>query len=195
MLANDQGKDQGGDCKRGDALERALDADDLDSLEARQHIIQTAVGPSGDPEELLKRIHARFDRCVLTHTCMHVMLALRLPHTPSLGVSRVRLRCARVQRGEHVCSRCRVGLELPTVEVRFEGVQVETEVFRETSRNLPSLYNTLRNSVEVRVLVVGFRVLGQLKPAALYNMLRNSVEVRMLVLARRRSSLGLHRSF
>ena len=41
------------------------------------------------------------------------------------------------------------------MEVRFEGVQVETEVFRETSRNLPSLYNTLRNSVEVRMLVLG----------------------------------------
>ena len=42
------------------------------------------------------------------------------------------------------------------MEVRFEGVQVETEVFRETSRNLPSLYNTLRNSVEVRMPVLGF---------------------------------------
>ncbi len=30
------------------------------------------------------------------------------------------------------------------------GAQIETEVFRETSRNLPSLYNTLRNSVEAR---------------------------------------------
>ena len=28
-------------------------------------------------------------------------------------------------------------------------MQIETEVFRETSRNLPSLYNTLRNGVEV----------------------------------------------
>ena len=118
------------------------------------------MGPGGDPEDLLKRIRARFDRCALRiHACT-LMLAFRLPHTPSSGVSRVRLRCARVQRGKCMCSWCRVGLELPTVEVRFEGVQVETEVFRETSRNLPSLYNTLRNSVEVRMLVVGFRVLG-----------------------------------
>lgn len=28
-------------------------------------------------------------------------------------------------------------------------MQIETEVFRETSRNLPSLYNALRNGVEV----------------------------------------------
>lgn len=153
LQANGQGKDQGGDNKRGDALERALDADDLDSLEARQRVVQTAVGPSGDPEELLKRIRARFDRCVVLYVCIHVMLAFRLSHKP--------VRVGVVPGCTSTCAEwhlyvlwCRVGLELPTVEVRFEGVQVETEVFRETSRNLPSLYNTLRNSVEVRMLVL-----------------------------------------
>ena len=45
-----------------DALEKALDADDSESLQERQQIVKTAVGASGDPEELLKRIRARFDR-------------------------------------------------------------------------------------------------------------------------------------
>ncbi len=62
LQARDQGTNHGGNDERGRALERALDADDLDSLETRQQIVQTAVGPSGDPEELLKRIRARFDR-------------------------------------------------------------------------------------------------------------------------------------
>ncbi|KAK9836331.1 hypothetical protein WJX81_006307 [Elliptochloris bilobata] len=110
VLSQALGAEQRKDASGKGGLERALDEDDLESLEARQRVVQTAVGPSGDPEDLLKRIRARFDR---------------------------------------------VGLELPTVEVRFEGVQVETEVFRETSRNLPSLYNTLRNSVEWSFLRLG----------------------------------------
>lgn len=43
----------------------------------------------------------------------------------------------------------RVNLELPIVEVRFENLHIETEVYAETSRQLPSLWNAVRSSVEV----------------------------------------------
>ena len=43
----------------------------------------------------------------------------------------------------------RVNLVLPTVEVRFENLHIETEVYAETSRQLPSLWNAVRSSVEV----------------------------------------------
>ena len=79
LQANDQGSDQDEISKRGAALERALDANDLDSLEARQKVVQTALGSSGDPEDLLKRIRARFDRWALHQTVFSCrMLAFRL---------------------------------------------------------------------------------------------------------------------
>lgn len=43
----------------------------------------------------------------------------------------------------------RVNLELPTVEVRFEDLHIETEVYAETSRQLPSLLNAVRGIFEV----------------------------------------------
>ena len=36
------------------------------------------------------------------------------------------------------------------MEVRFENLHVETEVYAETSRQLPSLWNAVRASVEVK---------------------------------------------
>ncbi|BDA40539.1 Pleiotropic drug resistance protein 1 [Coccomyxa sp. Obi] len=42
----------------------------------------------------------------------------------------------------------RVDLGLPTVEVRVEDLHIETEVYAETDRQLPSLYNAVRSSVE-----------------------------------------------
>jgi hypothetical protein len=44
---------------------------------------------------------------------------------------------------------CRVNLDLPTVEVRVEDLHIETEVYAETGRQLPSLFNALRSFVEV----------------------------------------------
>ena len=35
------------------------------------------------------------------------------------------------------------------MEVRFESLHIETEVYAETSRQLPSLWNAVRSSVEV----------------------------------------------
>ena len=35
------------------------------------------------------------------------------------------------------------------MEVRFENLHIETEVYAETSRQLPSLWNVVRSSVEV----------------------------------------------
>ena len=45
---------------------------------------------------------------------------------------------------------CRVNLALPTVEVRFEDLHIETEVYAETSRQLPSLPNAVRGIFEAR---------------------------------------------
>ena len=42
-----------------------------------------------------------------------------------------------------------MNLELPTVEVRFENLHIETEVYAETARQLPSLWNAARSSIEV----------------------------------------------
>ena len=39
------------------------------------------------------------------------------------------------------------------MEVRFENLHIETEVYAETSRQLPSLWNAVRASVEVMPLL------------------------------------------
>lgn len=41
------------------------------------------------------------------------------------------------------------------MEVRFENLHIETEVYAETSRQLPSLWNAVRSSVEVSGYVDG----------------------------------------
>lgn len=43
----------------------------------------------------------------------------------------------------------RVGVSRPNVEVRFENLHAETEVFIDLSRNLPGFTNAIRNGVEV----------------------------------------------
>ena len=48
------------------------------------------------------------------------------------------------------CHTCRVDVALPSVEVRFEGLHIETEVYAETSRQLPSLFNAVRGLLEAR---------------------------------------------
>ncbi len=40
-------------------------------------------------------------------------------------------------------------MKLPTVEVRFQDIHIETEVYAETSRNLPSLSNVFYNAFDV----------------------------------------------
>ena len=39
------------------------------------------------------------------------------------------------------------------MEVRFENLHIETEAYAETSRQLPSLWNAARASIEVRSVV------------------------------------------
>lgn len=183
---------------KGDAaavLEQAVAADDSAALEERQRIVKAAVGPGGDPEDLLRRIRARFDRrararracllwvqgrcpcrwrAVLKHA--HACALSRVPALSALGglavcgllhehcshcslsIRHIKRNCGGLPwvRGNSVghavsmrepvleqctscapcacCARrrkqadagaccCRVGMELPTVEVRFENVQ------------------------------------------------------------------------
>ncbi len=51
---------------------------------------------------------------------------------------------------------CRVDLGLPKVEVRVEDLHIETEVYAETDRQLPSLFNAVRSSVEASLPAVTF---------------------------------------
>jgi hypothetical protein len=44
---------------------------------------------------------------------------------------------------------CRVGLDLPTIEVRFEHLQAEAEV-RVGTNALPTVLNSITNKLEVR---------------------------------------------
>ena len=44
----------------------------------------------------------------------------------------------------------RVGMELPSVEVRFENLHIETSLYSESGRNLPTIFNAYRNAFEVR---------------------------------------------
>lgn len=48
----------------------------------------------------------------------------------------------------HVRIRCRVGIELPQIEVRYEHLSVEAEVYV-GARALPTLLNSAINVVEV----------------------------------------------
>jgi hypothetical protein len=43
---------------------------------------------------------------------------------------------------------CRVGIELPTIEVRYENLNVEAEAYV-GSRGLPTILNTYANVLEV----------------------------------------------
>uniref|UniRef100_A0A0A9BVX2 Uncharacterized protein n=1 Tax=Arundo donax TaxID=35708 RepID=A0A0A9BVX2_ARUDO len=44
---------------------------------------------------------------------------------------------------------CRVGIELPKMEVRYENLNVEAEAYV-GSRGLPTIFNTYANVLEVR---------------------------------------------
>ncbi len=58
----------------------------------------------------------------------------------------------------HEACHCRVGIELPSVEVRFRDLTVEAQA-EAAGRELPSIFNSYRNSVEVTrspVLLSGF---------------------------------------
>lgn len=53
---------------------------------------------------------------------------------------------------------CRVGLDIPTIEVRYEHLNIEAEAFV-GSRALPSFINSATNAVEVKkwqILVLSF---------------------------------------
>lgn len=41
-------------------------------------------------------------------------------------------------------------MELPTVEVRFENLYIETSLYTDTERNLPTILNAYRGALEVR---------------------------------------------
>ena len=47
---------------------------------------------------------------------------------------------------------CRAGLIMPTVEVRFQDLHAETTVFADLSRNLPSIFRSIRDPMEVSSL-------------------------------------------
>ena len=45
---------------------------------------------------------------------------------------------------------CSVGIKPPGIEVRFKDIFIETSVYTNVSRNLPSILNAYRGAVEVR---------------------------------------------
>ena len=45
-----------------------------------------------------------------------------------------------------------MGIELPTVEIRFENIHIETALYTDTGRNLPTILNSYRAALEVRPL-------------------------------------------
>lgn len=51
---------------------------------------------------------------------------------------------------------CRVGIQLPTVEVRFEHLTIEADCYI-GSRALPTLLNTAQNIAESALSLVGIR--------------------------------------
>jgi len=48
----------------------------------------------------------------------------------------------------------RVGIEQPAVEVRFQNLHVETSLYMESSRNLPTILNAYRGALEVTTHVL-----------------------------------------
>ena len=48
----------------------------------------------------------------------------------------------------------RVQLDLPSVEVRFEDLHIETSVFAESGRNVPNVLNAYRDIFEYAFLKV-----------------------------------------
>jgi hypothetical protein len=91
---------QGGKGDAAAVLEQAVAADDSAALEERQRIVKAAVGPGGDPEDLLRRIRARFDR----------RARARRSRAPALGAGvagRVcRLPCCKMHAHACACRAC-----------------------------------------------------------------------------------------
>lgn len=52
---------------------------------------------------------------------------------------------------------CRVGIKLPTVEVRFEHLTIEADCYI-GNRALPSLANTVRNIAESALGLIGIQL-------------------------------------
>ncbi len=53
---------------------------------------------------------------------------------------------------ESICCLCSVGIKPPGIEVRFQDIFIETSVYTNVSRNLPSILNAYRGFFEVRLL-------------------------------------------
>ena len=49
---------------------------------------------------------------------------------------------------------CSVGIKPPGIEVRFKDIFIETSVYTNVSRNLPSILNAYRGAVEVSSRVI-----------------------------------------
>ena len=45
-------------------------------------------------------------------------------------------------------------MELPSVELRFQNLHIETSLYSESGRNLPTIFNAYRNAFEVRASLV-----------------------------------------
>ena len=54
----------------------------------------------------------------------------------------------------HISFLCSVGIKPPGIEVRFKDIFIETSVYTNVSRNLPSVFNAYRGAVEVSCSVI-----------------------------------------
>jgi hypothetical protein len=92
-----------------------------------------------DNERFLLKFKDRIDRWVLE--ALKLQQAIREPALARRGCLTI---CARV-----LFLRCRVGIDMPTIEVRFQNLEAEAEV-RVGSSALPTVLNSIVNAVEVR---------------------------------------------
>jgi hypothetical protein len=108
-----------------------VDVGRLGARESRALIDRLVRAADDDHERFLLKLKDRMDRFV----------------TSSCGVNEVRTLPTYVV--VRVCV-CRVGIDYPTIEVRFEKLEVEAEVLV-GNRALPTLVNSVRNTLEVNV--------------------------------------------
>ena len=118
----------------------------------RRLIVQRALQTEEqDAERLLRKIRERMDRSVRLSAATSCYKLLQAGRKRLF----IKTTCKPLEIAEALTSSvtCRVGMEIPSVEVRFENLTVESSVFV-GSRALPSVLNAYRNFVEVCLAIL-----------------------------------------
>ena len=127
----------GGGGGGGEAGKKVVDVLSLGPQERRALLERLVRVAEDDNERFLLKLKERIDRCVLCCTTLRHDVAVAADAVACRVFDDLRV----------VILMCRVGIDIPTIEVRFEHLEAEAEV-RVGNSGLPTVLNSMTNKLE-----------------------------------------------